>query len=185
MKWILLTLLLFVSCTLTPKNNDENNSSPIFEPNRVSFADGKVSFVPPLGFKQLTQEHIDRKFPKGNGPRHFFANETQSVSAGITFSPGQVSPNKLEELKEAFEQMLPRMSPGLQWQTREIVEINGVKWVHFRFTSQAIDTDIQNDMYITSFEGKALIFAFNSVISEYEAVKALLDESKSSIRIKE
>jgi hypothetical protein len=108
-----------------------------------------------------------------------------SVSVGVTFSPAKVSPSKLQELKEAFEQMLPKMIPGLQWQTRDFVEINGVKWAHFRFTSQAVDTDIQNDMYVTSFEGKALIFALNSTLSEYEAVKAMLDESKNSIRVRQ
>jgi hypothetical protein len=184
MKWILSALLLFVSCSPGTENN-QPSSSQITEAGRVSFADGKVSFVPPSGFQKLTPEQVARKFPQSNDSRHLFANDTQSVSAGVTFSPAKVSPNKLQELKETFEEMLPKMSPGLQWQTRDFVEINGVKWVHLKFLSKAIDTDIQNDMFITSFEGRALIFAFNSISREYEAVKASLDESKNSIVIKQ
>ena len=183
MKWILI-LLLFVSCSPTPQNN-HSSSSETPEAGRIYFADNKVSFVPPPSFQPLTQEQIDKKYPKGNSPKQVFANESQSVSVAVTFSPAKVSPDQLQKLKESFEELLPRMVPGLQWQTREFVEINGIKWVHFKLTSNAIDTDIQNHMYITSFEGKALIFAFNSIVSEYDEVKTILDESKNSIKVKQ
>ena len=141
--------------------------------------------MPPPGFQPLTQDQIEKKYPRGNAPKQVFANETQSVSVAVTFSPAKVAPNQLQELKEALEQMLPRMVPGIQWQTKDFVEINGIRWIHFRFTSHAIDTDIQNDMYATSFEGKGLFFNFNSVVSEYEKVKTILDQSKHSIKVKQ
>jgi hypothetical protein len=165
------------SAAASPADSGSNASE------RVSFANGKVSFVPPAGFRPMTQEQIDKKFPPGNAPKHVFANERQSVSVGITFSPAKVSPDQLPEIKAAFEQMLPKMVPGLKWQNQELVEINGTKWARFKFISRAIDTNIQNDMYVTSFRGRALIFGFNSIVSQYDEVQASFAESRNSIKI--
>lgn len=82
-----------------------------------------------------------------------------------------------------MEQTLPRMVPGLTWLAREIVEINRTRWVHFELTSHAIDTDIHNHMYMTSFDGKLLGFNFNSTIAQYEKYKDALARSRNSIRI--
>src|SRR5687768_9896455 len=122
MKWLLISLLALVSCTPGPKNN-QSLLPEGSETDRVSFADGRVSFAPPTDFRPLTQEQIERKFPRGNAPKHVFANETQSVSVGVTFSPANVSPDQLQKLKETMEQTLPRMVSGIQWQTRDFVEI--------------------------------------------------------------
>jgi hypothetical protein len=182
MKKLFLVLALVTSCSNVPQANVEPKLHTI-EPGRVFFADGKVSFVPPDGFRSLTSEEIARKFPRGDAPKDVFANETQSVSVGVTFSPSKVSSNQLNEAKESFEELLPRIVPGLQWQSKDIVEINGVKWVNLRFTSYATDTDIVNDMLVTSFQGKALIVSFNATVDEWEAAKPTLEASKSSIRI--
>lgn len=149
----------------------------------VSLAKGKVSFELPPGFRAMTEEMIRFKFPRGNPPTHVYANEKLNVSVAITFSPQPLSPGQLPELKSAMEQTLPRMVPGLKWLAREIVEINGTRWVHFELTSHAIDTDIHNHMYMTSFDGKLFGFNFNSTIAQYERYKDALKESRDSIRI--
>jgi hypothetical protein len=151
--------------------------------DRALLAGGKVSFVPPAGFRPMTEEMIKFKFPRGNPPQHVYANEKMNVSVAISFSPQVLSPRQLAELKSAMEQTLPRLVPGLAWLAREIVEINGTKWVHFELTSHAIDTDIHNHMYMTSFDGKMLGFNFNSTIAQYEKHKEELARSRESIRI--
>ncbi len=149
----------------------------------VSLAHGRVSFEPPPGFRPMTEEMIRFKFPRGNPPTHVYANEKLNVSVAITFSPQPLSPTQLPELKSAMEQTLPRMVPGLKWLAREIVEINGTRWVHFELTSHAIDTDIHNHMYMTSFDGKLFGFNFNSTIAQYERYRESLTRSRNSIRV--
>lgn len=189
-KRLLILLLFAVSCSCSSAPQNSNSSLPptadaTGADNRVSFADGKVSFVPPPGFQALTPEQIGKKYPRGNAPQHVFANETQSVSIAVSFPPAKVSPDQLEGLKESLERMMTRMTPGLQWQTREFVEINGTRWIHFKLTSNAVDTRIQNDMYATSFDGKPLFFNFNSTVGDYEEFKAILEESKNSIKVRQ
>lgn len=152
---------------------------------RVTFADGRVSFVPPANLKRWTKEQIAKKYFRGNPPQHVFANESGTVSAAITFSPGNAPPDKLLEFKEAMEKMLPRMIPNLEWKTREIIALNGKEWIHLEIISTAIDTDIHNHLYLTSFEGKGLIFGFNSTVEEYPKVEASLLESVKTIKVVE
>lgn len=149
----------------------------------VSLANGRVSFELPPGFRAMTEEMIRFKFPRGNPPTHVYANERLNVSVAITFSPQPLSPAQLPELKSAMEQALPRMVPGLKWLAREIVEINGTRWVHFELTSHAIDTDIHNHMYMTSLDGKLFGLNFNSTIAQYERYKDALASSRNSIRL--
>lgn len=152
---------------------------------RISVGDERVSFIPPPAFKPLTREQIVLKFPRINPPQYVFANEKQSVTAAVTFASANMAPDQLQEFKEAMEQMLPRMIPGLKWITRELVTINHRKWLHLEMTSYAIDTDIHNHLYATSFNGKALLFAFNSTVKEYPQAKAELARSAQSIQVRD
>ena len=120
--------------------------------NTVSYADGRLSLEIPDGFRVLTDWEIALKFPSASPPQYVHANARGGVSIAITFSQAAVALERLPELKSAMEQMLPRLTPGLQWITRETVEINGRPWVHFEFTTFAVDTDIRNHMYLTAFD---------------------------------
>ncbi len=153
--------------------------------DRVSLGDGRVSFVPPAGFKAWTKEQIRAKYFRGNPPQYVFANETGAVTVAVTFSPGKVAPEQLSEFKTAMEQMLPRMIPGLKWVSREFVTINGRKWLHLEMTSHAIDTDIHNHMYATSLDGKALFFGFNSTVKNYPKMKVGLLNSAQTITVRD
>lgn len=158
---------------------------PISANERVALGNGRVSFIPPAGFRQLTKEEIAKKFLRGNPPHYVFANDTLSSSVAITFSNAKVSPEQLPEYKEAMETILPKMIPGLKWLTREFVELSGRKWFHLEAISSAIDTDIHNHLYSTSFDGKALIFGFNSTTKEYPKMKEALEESVQTIKLSE
>jgi hypothetical protein len=81
--------------------------------------------------------------------------------------------------------MFERMIPGLKWLTREHIELDGRQWIHLEATSYALDTDIHNHVYITSFDGKALIFGFNSTVKDYPLAKDALEKSVRSIKVAE
>ena len=160
-------------------------AQPVFAVERVTLGDRRVSFVPPAGFKQLTKEEIAKKYFRGNPPQYVFGNQSLSVNVAVTFSNAKVSPEQLPEYKEAMEEMLPRLIPGLKWLTRELIEVDRRKWFHLELTSYAIDTDIHNHLYSTSFDGKALIFGFNSTVKEYPEMKESLEKSFRSIKLSE
>lgn len=150
---------------------------------QVTLANGKVAFLLPPGFRAMTDAEIKLKYPTGNAPQFAYGNERLNVSIAITFSSQMVSMAQLPELKSAMEQMLPRLVPSISWITREMLQLNGRTWVHFELTSTAIDTDIHNEMYLTSFEGKMLGFNFNATKAQYPPYKETLHWSRDTIRI--
>lgn len=159
--------------------------SPTTETQRVYLAGRRVSFVPPAGFTAMTPEEIAFKFPRGaNKPQHVYANERRTVSVAITFSQAQISPAQLPELKNFLPKFLELAVPGIEWITQDFTIINKVRWIQLEFISSAIDTNIHNDAYFTSFDGKMLGFNFNSTVEQYDAVNAELRKSRDSIIIR-
>lgn len=152
---------------------------------RVYLAGRRVSFVPPPGFTAMTPEEIALKFPRGtNQPQHVYANKRRTVSVAITFSQAQVSPEQLPELKNFLPKFLELAVPDIKWITQDFTVINKLRWIKLELISRAIDTNIHNDAYFTSFDGKMLGFNFNSTVEQYDAAKAELRKSRDSIIIR-
>lgn len=159
-------------------------ASPTTKTQRVYLAGRRVSFVPPAGFTAMTPEEIAFKFPSGaNQPQYVYANKRRTVSVAITFSQAEISPDQLPELKKFLPKFLEQVRPGIEWITQDFTVINNVRWIQLDFISKAIDTNIHNDTYFTSFNGKMLGFNFNSTVEQYDAVSAELIKSRNSITI--
>jgi hypothetical protein len=156
------------------------------EPVRI--ADGRISFVPPEGFKPMAREDILVKFGRrgaAEAPQVVYSNERQSVSVAVGFRGQNLSAEQLPELKRVLEADFERNLPGLEWRAREIVELNGVRWIHFGMKAAAVDTQIVNDIYTTVFDGKLLLFNFNSTAAMYEAHKESLEKSARTITVRQ
>jgi hypothetical protein len=152
----------------------------------VPLGDGRVSFIPPANLKPLTKDQIaSSKYSRTDPPRHVFANDSQTVSVAITFLSMDLVPEQFSEYKESMERMLSRAIPDVQWLAREIVVINGRKWVHLEVASEAPDADLHNHQYTTSFDGHALVFGFNSTVKEYPQVKDAFLSSARTIQVKD
>lgn len=151
---------------------------------RVALAGGRVSFVSPPGFTTLTPAEIAVKFPGSDPPQHVYGNDSRSVSVAFTFPAAQLAPEQLPDFKKFMQVFLEQGVPGLKWITRDFVVIDSVRWVRLEFISQAIDTKVYNDVYITSFEGRLLGFNLNSTVEKYAGVKAELLKCRDSILIR-
>jgi hypothetical protein len=66
-----------------------------------------------------------------------------------------------------------------------MLKINGVDWIHFEFTTPGEDTQIHNDIYMTSFEGKQIGFNFNATVAQHASHKEQLIKSRDTIRLKQ
>jgi hypothetical protein len=154
---------------------------------RVQLADGRVSFVPPAGFKPMSKEDIAFKFGR-NGAAHapdiVYSNERQNVSVAIRLAQGRVAPEQLGDFQKAMEAVLEQSIPRFEWLLREQVTLKGVRWIHLLSKGAAVDTDVYSDMYFTPFGDKVLMFNFNSTAAQYERHREALKKSAESITIK-
>lgn len=150
---------------------------------RIELAGGAVSFVVPADFTELSEEETALKFPRQQPPRHAYGNSRRSVTVAVTFSPAAVTMEQLPEMKQALEEMMPKMMPGLEWVARDILMINGRRWVYLAALTPAVDTTIHNDMLMTSFEGRALMLNLNATVAEYESAKPQFGMIRESLRV--
>ena len=54
---------------------------PASAQDRVSMVEGRVSFVPPDGFRAMTEAEIKFKYPRGNVPQYVYSNEPMNSSS--------------------------------------------------------------------------------------------------------
>lgn len=171
-----------VQASGSPQTQEASSSAA----GRVSLEGNQISFVPPPGFTAMTAQEIALKFPRGaNPPKYVYANDRRSVAIAVTLSQASLTPEQLPELKQQMESFLEKGLPGLKWLDRGFVDINGVRWVKLEAKSKAIDTDIRNDMYFTSFNGKMLGFNFNSTVEMDTKARNALLKSRDSITLKQ
>jgi hypothetical protein len=150
------------------------------------FGNNKVSFVLPDKFSRMPKEVVDQKYPRGTAPEYVFSNAKTTVSIAAGYKPGaDLSIAELPQFKEYIEKTFERNVAGLRWITREITEINGRRWIHLEFQSNAFDTEIINSVFMTALDNGLVTLNFNATVGDYPGYKATLQQSQRSIRVKE
>ncbi|HYP01605.1 MAG TPA: hypothetical protein VER76_15550 [Pyrinomonadaceae bacterium] len=180
-------VLLFLLVALLPAASVRAQEAAAASAPRVQLADGRVSFVPPAGFKLMSKEDINFKFGRNGAayaPEIVYTNERQNVSVAITFAPARVTPEQLDDFQKAMEKSLEASIERLEWLAREQVTLKGVRWIHLSLKSGALDTDVYNEMYMTPLGPKVLMFNFNSTVAQYERHREALRKSAETITVK-
>ena len=149
----------------------------------VNIHDTKVTFEPPPGFKPVPKEIIDLKWPNNRAPQYVVGNESASTTVAYDLKPNRIPQDKLGEVQETFTRLFDRLIPGIEWKKNEIIEHSGQKWLFMEMTSRAIDTDIHNILFVTGYQGKMLIFNFNSTKDEFSKFEKDLRASLKSIKL--
>lgn len=153
----------------------------------VQVAGGRITFVPPAGFRPMSREDINFKFGRrgaAEAPELVYSNERQSVSVAVGFRGKDLPAGRLADIKRALEADLERNMPGLEWRAREIVELNGTRWIHFGLKAAAVDTTVVNDIYATVLDGRLVTFNFNSTVAQYDAHREALERSARTITVR-
>ena len=151
---------------------------------RFAVPETSVSFEAPAGFTPLTDDEIKVKYLSSRAPRFVLGNASRGTTIAYDIKPNKIPDSELEKAMAAFEQMFTRIIPGIVWKRRDIVQRVGQRWIELEATSNAIDTDIHNVMLITPYEGKMLMFNFNSTKEQFPKFERELRISIESIRLK-
>ena len=149
----------------------------------VSIPGTGVSFEPPAGFTVLSAKEIQAKYPSSRAPSFVVGNERRSTTIGCDLKGDELSFDQLPEAKAAFEPLLERMVPGIEWVRKELVTLQGQQWIYLEMTSRAVDTDIHNIMLITSLRDRLFLCNFNSTKREFPSVQGALQKSIESLKL--
>ena len=81
----------------------------------ISLDNGNITFEAPDEFKPVPQEILDIKYPSKRAPRYVIGNESAATTIAYDLKPNSMPQDKINEAREAFSQMFPRMIPGIEW----------------------------------------------------------------------
>lgn len=169
MKIVLSLLFIILSSTATAEE--------------IRLSDTGISFISPVGFKSISPEIIDIKWPQKNAPKWVVGNESASTTIAYDLKPNDISAIPLPDLMDYFKKTFDRIVPGIDWKKREIIEISGRSWVYLEMTTHAIDADIYSIMLLTSYGKEMLIFNFNSTRADFPQYEEQLRHSIKSIQL--
>jgi hypothetical protein len=156
-------------------------STVLAEPIKV--ADTEVTFEAPEDFKPLSKEIIATKWPTNRAPAYAIGTASGATTVAYDLKPNNIPQEALPEVRKSFTEVFERIIPGIAWKKNEIIEHSGQKWLLMEMTSNAVDTDIYNIMLMTGFEGKMLIFNFNSTKEDFPKYEAALRKSLKSVKL--
>jgi hypothetical protein len=197
-----IALFLLTAMFLTAACNSATAPPP--SGTAVSLFDGRVSFDPPPGLKQISIEAAEPGIEINPEDQQFaFANDDKSVILVVRLAELPVAPEQLEGLKKVTEGTHRDYSG---WKTSEIVTMNGRQWFNFEWVTPPpnelellvapppVDgepTPVPRDerafhyhSYSTSFNNKLLSFNYKALPERYKAHKEDLIRSANSINIK-
>jgi hypothetical protein len=151
------------------------------EPVRVG--DTEVTFDAPDGFAPLRKELIAAKWPSNQAPAYAVGTPSGSTTVAYDLKPHSIPQEALPEVQRSFVQVFERIIPGIAWKKNEIIEHSGQKWLLMEMTSNAVDTDIYNILLLTGFDGRMLVFNFNSTKEDFPKYEAELRKSLNSVKL--
>lgn len=142
-----------------------------------------MTFETPNGFKPLSKELIALKWPTNRAPAYAVGTPSGSTTVAYDLKPHRITQDAIADVQKSFTKLLERMIPGIEWKKNEIIEHSGQKWVLMEMTSNAVDTDIYNILLMTGFDGKMLVFNFNSTKKDFPKYEAELRKSLKSVKL--
>ena len=146
--------------------------------------DNKVEILMPKGWKTMSEEMIQKKYPGVRPPKIVYSDITGSISLAFNHTESKASPEMLEKYKEVLKSSLVAAYPDAVWEEEGIKEINGKKAGVFRVITEAIDDKIYNYMVFTDLDGKLLICSFNCVEKKLKTWKPVAEQIMNSLTLK-
>lgn len=148
---------------------------------RVTFADGRISFVPPRGFTLLTPAELAAKYPRAGAPRNAVGNARRTTSIAYDLLDQRAPSADLEAARKFFASTYEQMFPKLVWVSNDVRRLGNREWAHLEFTAAAADQELHNIVLVSVYDGRVLLFNFNSTTAEFPSVERALRASMATI----
>lgn len=145
---------------------------------------GTFRFDPPPGYTELSAQEIDAKFGRnGRKPIKAFGNASRASTVSVTWSQQKLTQAELPKFKQAMEELLPRLTPGLVFNDRQLRTIGARQWIYLDSTVPAVDTSIRNLMYLSDLGGHMIGVNFNATVAEFASQQAGFEVAARTLRV--
>lgn len=150
---------------------------------RYTFADGRISFVGPPGFTVLTAAELSAKYPNAGAPRNALGNTRRTTSIAYDLLDQRSPSADLDALRRALMGSFAQL-PDLKWVASDVRRVGSRDWAYIEFTAAAADQPLHNIVLTSVYDGRVLMFNFNSTVAEFPRVEQALRASMATISSK-
>lgn len=137
------------------KPSPSGNSEKV-ETESLSF-DDKFYLKVPRSFKRLDDEIIAEKY-HGDVPDIVFSNDEININIAVSFTENQMADSQIERYKELMENLLEHNGTILD---TDYYRVDNHNVGQIKVISDAVDTQIYNNMIFFSYDGKLVLISFN------------------------
>lgn len=178
------TLVVLASLGLLTSGSALVPAQPPGEPPALRtyrFAQGRVAFAVPAHFTPLGPDEMKLKFPSAGAPRNAVGNKKRTTTIAYDLLDQAAPSSDLEAARKTFTGAYERGLRGLKWVANDVRRIGSREWAYLEFTAAAADQDLHNIVMASVYDGRVLMFNFNSTVREFPEVERALRASIDSI----
>lgn len=148
----------------------------------IEIGDTKITFEPPKNFAPLSDEVIQKNWPKKKKPDFVIGTLSGSTNISYTVTENELPQKAMPAAKFIFAQLFKKQIEGIEWKENDLIELGGQKWLMLEMLSGT--EEIHNIVLITGIGKKTVILNLNSTTDEFPKFEKQLRASINSIVMK-
>lgn len=149
-----------------------------------SLLNEQIELKIPKGFKIMSEELINIKYPSQRRPTLVYTSESGGINVALNLTQNKASQQMITTYKDNFVKTFKNIYPSAVWKDSGEKTINGRKVGFLELVTPAIDTEIYNLMFFTDLDDKLLICTFNCTKKDIDKWTPTANEIMNSLKIK-
>lgn len=152
----------------------------------ISIPETPISISLPNDYEIYGQDMIDLKFQPGpQQPTWVAGSNDGTVSVAFSINSENISATPLAKAMNQMKMGLSQHRTELKWINTEIKKFKGKSWAHLEFISPALDSEIINNMFFSSYGKKMILLNINATTKEYAKHEESIQKIIKSITYEE
>lgn len=143
----------------------------------------EISLVLPAGLQPFSEQKMALVREKGIAAKFIFSDTQGDLIAAInTFGSG-ANEKGLAKVGDQIAAGAEKQAAFAGGFTRELITMNGKKWLRLSFREKSAGGELINDYFVTDWVGEYVLFNFSSPTAKYESYKSAVERSARSVQL--
>lgn len=145
--------------------------------------ENKIEILVPKDFREMSQEHINLKYPTQNRPKYILTNEATTTNLAFNIMENRADSSMIDLYRGVFKAAFLKKFPDAKQVSDGAQQINGKKVGFLQLITTGKDQPIYNYIFFTDMEGKLLLGTFNCVEKDMPQWLPVSEEIVRSLKI--
>lgn len=150
----------------------------------VKLNDLPLTVEPNAKLFTLSRQGIAQAFPGAAGrPDAVFLTEDRKVTISFEWRQGKLAANEVDRLLTQFPAVIRTQVPNLKTLKSGLLQLGGINWAQFVFTTPGRGDDLRREMLVTSLGGRMLVLTVAGGVKDYSRNETVVRNLTSNVRL--